>query len=280
MIAACAVGVLGTASGASATSMAANPQTSAPAGEVVTLTNQWTGMVAEDPAFSTNGDTQMDQWAANANQAWVITQDSSGYYVLVNRPSNMCLDDSWASTQVSDPIIQWPCNGQTNQEWSLSTTNGPTEIINRASNLALQPDDDTSGDGLVQGNGTGFVITWSVSPTPYELLTNPITVAGGLITADPTEYTCESGYHFRAYDAVENSARLNGFGYVVARTQEGDIDGRDPDADGNNYSAFSWTEAETFNGSGTFIPVYNLAYYHSTTPYDQTGQVMLYCDPN
>ena len=99
---------------------------SVPQGQVDTLTNLITGMVADDDNNSGSPGTQMIQWPANDgyNQNWVFvpsTGANAGYDEIENRQSGLCLDVSGASTANDAPVIQWTCTGNANQQWQVKS---------------------------------------------------------------------------------------------------------------------------------------------------------------
>jgi hypothetical protein len=197
------------------------PSDSTPGGQVQTLTDVKTGLVADDANASMSAGTQMIQWGANGgyNQDWVLVPSSganAGYDEIQNRQSGLCLDVANASTAQDAPVIQWTCTGNANQQWQIQSTqdSGVYFINNKNSGGSLAVADGESGGspgygaGLVQDvDNTNSTDTWRLSLTTYELLTNlELGVAGNIVT-DETNWACVSGYHFRmASPGTYNSA--------------------------------------------------------------------------
>ena len=117
------------------------------------LTNQFSGLVLDDPASSTQQDTQMIQWSLNhgANQAWNFVSKGSGYYTIQNGLSGLFLS---ASGWNGAALVQQNASGSDSQLWSLKPSGSNWEIINKASGLAI----DDSGFSTVQGSG---IIVWT-----------------------------------------------------------------------------------------------------------------------
>jgi hypothetical protein len=76
------------------------------------------------PSSSTADGVQVQQQscgpannAANTNQQWQITDLGGGYHRITARHSGKCLDVAGYSTADSARIVQYTCNGGTNQQW-------------------------------------------------------------------------------------------------------------------------------------------------------------------
>jgi hypothetical protein len=202
------------------------PSDSVPGGQVDTLTNNKTGMVADDDNNSGSAGTQMIQWPADGgyNQNWVFVPSigaNAGYDEIQNRQSGLCLDVSGASTVQNAPVIQWTCTGDANQQWQLQETmTGADLIVNKNSGGYLAVAGGAGqGVGLVQDvYHTSPTDAWSVSAASYRILTNLENVSArgnsdGVYNVnsqyDATEWACASGYHFRmastgTYDSTNN----------------------------------------------------------------------------
>lgn len=84
------------------------------------LTNEDTGMVADDSGFSTTAGGAVIDWDKNGgeNQEWQFTPSGiSGYFNIVNVNSGLCLDVFGDSKTSGAVIDQWYCNGGFNQLW-------------------------------------------------------------------------------------------------------------------------------------------------------------------
>lgn len=80
------------------------------------------------------------------------------YYEVVARHSDKCLDVFDASTQNGAKVIQWPCIGDTNQQWQIIPIgDGYYKLIARHSNrvLSVQSAGTANGALVVQSTDTG-----------------------------------------------------------------------------------------------------------------------------
>ncbi|MGH8156872.1 MAG: RICIN domain-containing protein [Rhodanobacter sp.] len=59
---------------------------------------------------------------SGAEQKWQLKAQGSGYEV-VNQHSGQCLDVTGSSTANDTPLIQYPCHGTPNQQWTLMQAN-------------------------------------------------------------------------------------------------------------------------------------------------------------
>jgi predicted alpha-1,6-mannanase (GH76 family) len=85
-----------------------------------TITNQYSGMVLDDPGSSGTVGLQMQQYASNggSNQHWLVYLQSDGSYMIVNQASNQALDTAGSSTNGA-PLIQYTQNTSNHQRWLL-----------------------------------------------------------------------------------------------------------------------------------------------------------------
>ncbi len=123
--------------------------------------NVVTGNVIDDPNWSQNPGTQIDQWSENDgdNQKWEAvpsTGANAGYDTIVNRDSGLCLDVYGSETTEGAPVIQWTCTGNTNQQWKItespdSSLPGGYEITftNKNSGLNLAASGGQQGAGMI-----------------------------------------------------------------------------------------------------------------------------------
>ncbi|MER7674438.1 RICIN domain-containing protein [Kitasatospora sp. NPDC096128] len=97
-------------------------------------------------------DTSAGTWTANASLP------PTGSRTLTNANSSMLMDDSGASTADGSPIVQWPANGGTNQQWTLQQVSGNTyTVVNRLSGKCL----DTAGHAMAAGTR---LVQWTCTP--------------------------------------------------------------------------------------------------------------------
>jgi hypothetical protein len=215
-------------------------------------------------------------------QKWVITPSTganAGYYTISNRMNGMCLDVQGASTAAGAPVIQWPCSGNNNQQWQIIWTGYPNGTGNSATGFVVEFQNENSGLLLSSGSTaggstlaqesvgyTGGNASFTLNREGYALTTNPVTVPGGAFVSGTA--ACVEGYHFAAANNQQLSQEESGDSYTAAASSAGDIPA------GNT----ALTEAVATVPAGN-TGTANLTFWHSTTPYDQQGQLTLYCDP-
>lgn len=85
------------------------------------LTNRYSGMVIDDPGFSTTPGMVMVQWTPNpgSNQRWVLTNLGNNIVSLVNASSGQSLEVTGGSKANSALVDQYPYHGNTWQQWSF-----------------------------------------------------------------------------------------------------------------------------------------------------------------
>ncbi|MGW3349478.1 RICIN domain-containing protein [Nonomuraea rubra] len=98
--------------------------------------------------------------------AGTITSTGSGYDRLTVRHSGKCADVRNGSTANLAPIIQYDCNGGTNQQWRIqSISGGHVQIIARNSAKCLDVNGVSTADGAAlqqYGCGTGTNQQWTL----------------------------------------------------------------------------------------------------------------------
>lgn len=105
------------------------------------LTNENSGLVVDDPGYSTTEGTYIDQWSSGGgnNQKWTLTNLGNNYVELINATSGYALEVYGQSTANSAKIDQWPYHSGTNQIWKVvSAGGGYYELLNENSGLALE----------------------------------------------------------------------------------------------------------------------------------------------
>jgi Peptidase A4 family/Ricin-type beta-trefoil lectin domain-like len=119
------------------------------------IVNAASGKVLDDPGFSTNNGTPIDQWQLNggANQQWNIVSLPDGNDDIVNAYSNLLLDDPEYSLKSGTQMIQYQNNGGgTNQEWGLvAMADGNYEIVNTYSRMVLDDPNSSNSNGTSIG---------------------------------------------------------------------------------------------------------------------------------
>jgi hypothetical protein len=286
----CASALLFSAGGASAASLPITPDTSQPSGQVWVLTNLNSGMVADDPNWSTQSGTAIDQWPANGgdNQAWVISASggaSGGDFTISNRYSGLCLTDPGT--------MQSGCGADSTEEWRLTWT-GPMNNGHRHAQLqnvfdggylTVTSDSTSAATALtVTDNASDPAAAWDLGLTGYTFLSNAVTVPEGFNktyndwTQDTDSwgpplvgYNCQTDYHFRMSSGQTPVYQATG------------------DAQGNNVYPMIWADpaqlfyggwietdpADADAGRGHLTITYN-----ELTSGSQTGQIQVYCDVN
>jgi polygalacturonase len=141
-----------------------NPPTSSPstpstptagpiADGVYLLTNRYSGLVLDNPNFSTTSGQQMIQWSINSgsNQKWKIAATSDGSYTIQNMSSSMLLGDGGGT------LRQYWSNGQASQLWSVSLAGSNNYVFTNKSTGRVIDDPNFN-----QQQGTSL-ITWPLN---------------------------------------------------------------------------------------------------------------------
>jgi hypothetical protein len=98
--------------------------------DVFTLVSVNSGLCLDVPSASTTEGVQLDQWTCNGgtNQEWALdpvgSYSTSGdaVYQVMSLVSGYTAEDESNSTAEGSAIDQWPSNGGSNQQWTLSVS--------------------------------------------------------------------------------------------------------------------------------------------------------------
>lgn len=140
----------------------------APAGPIANgqyvVANGYSGLVLDDPAFSSASGTQIIQYTANggSNQKWQFTFHSNGYYTIQNVASQLYLSDPSDSKTAGTKLDQIAATNDDTQLWSLTSSGSGYVLRNRATGLVMDdPGFSTSKSGIIlyPANG-GSNQTW------------------------------------------------------------------------------------------------------------------------
>ncbi|MCR5217267.1 beta-1,3-glucanase family protein [Treponema sp.] len=97
-----------------------------------------------------------------ANQQWVVSQNSDGSWVIANLYSGLVLDAAnWGTTDGTN-VFQWNNVGNQNQHWNISKEGSYYKVINAYSGLALDVSAASKEDGA-------NVQTWTWNGTDAQL---------------------------------------------------------------------------------------------------------------
>jgi len=103
------------------------------------------------------------------NQRWNFNLNTAGYYQIVNRNSNLCLDKSMDNGNVNGALVyQYGCSGAVNQQWYIDNggAGGWQRLRSRADGRCLDIRDlVNANDATVQVwgcNSTGWNQAWQV----------------------------------------------------------------------------------------------------------------------
>ncbi len=118
------------------------------------LENSYSGLVLDDPGFSTVSGTQIIEWLANggSNQKWQLTLESSGHYTIQNVSSQLYLTDPSDSTKLGTKLEELPATNDATQLWSLTASGSGYVVTNVGSGLVI---DDP---GFSTNKGTGIIL--------------------------------------------------------------------------------------------------------------------------
>ena len=128
------------------------------------------GKALDNDNWQTAPGTNIHQWGYGdnqANQQWILRQNSDGTWKILNVYSELALDAAnWGTTDGTN-VIQWTDLNNRNQDWYITKEGSYYKIINAYSNLAL----DVSATSQEEGAN---VQTWTWNGTDAQLweLTN------------------------------------------------------------------------------------------------------------
>lgn len=128
------------------------------------------GKALDNDNWQTTPGTNIHQWGYGdnqANQQWILRQNSDGTWKIINLYSNLALDAAnWGTTDGTN-VIQWTDLANRNQDWYITKEGSYYKIINAYSNLALDVSAASADDGA-------NVQTWTWNGTDAQLweLTN------------------------------------------------------------------------------------------------------------
>jgi hypothetical protein len=108
----------------------------------------------------------------------------SGTFTIVNHETGWLVDNSGGSSSPGNPVIQYPANGGTNQEWTVLTVSGAAVLLfNKQSNLVL----DVSGTNVDQAAVISGRTTqeWMFSPSGSAGYYTITSVGGGGVLTSP-----------------------------------------------------------------------------------------------
>ncbi|MEA3178052.1 MAG: hypothetical protein QOI59_1575 [Gammaproteobacteria bacterium] len=115
-----------------------------------TIRSRFSQLVIDDPAFSGEGGTVLQQWTVNGglNQSWQLTNVSTNVVSLINKSSGLALEVSGASKSNSALVDQNPYTGNPSQLWNvISVGDGFYELTNVNSGQALDVDGGVTDTG-------------------------------------------------------------------------------------------------------------------------------------
>jgi hypothetical protein len=91
---------------------------------------------------------EIETCTGTANQRWIPTALSGGFFRWKNELNGLCIDVNGGSPFPGAAIIQWTCGTQTNQQWTVTDVSGGSERMTaRNSGLVL----DVTGQGTADG---------------------------------------------------------------------------------------------------------------------------------
>lgn len=235
--------------------------------------NVLTGLAIDVPGNSPDADTQLVLWPRNNgdNQRFELRDAGGGYYRIVTRQSYyrsgeaglLCLDVSGGSTQPLAPIVQYPCHGGDNQLWRpmlLSSGNYGLQAKHSGKYLGYEHSDgDLTGAKLIQDTDPA---AWHLNVSSFWYPTTPVGVMGYFMYRQWVQ-VCPSGWHLREtdtavpyYENIGDRRWTTNFNAVIeAKIVRTLIDGLQVEL------LYRWAP----------VP---------TEPYEITGQVRFFCDPN
>jgi Ricin-type beta-trefoil lectin domain-like len=131
------------------------------------ITNEYSGLVLDDPAFSTASGKQIVEYDANggSNQKWHFTPQANGYYKISNDYSGLYLADPGDSSQPGIALEQIAASNDDTQLWLLVPSGSNYVVKNKATGLVIDDPSyrTTAGTGInlyTQNGGTNQ--GWSI----------------------------------------------------------------------------------------------------------------------
>jgi alpha-L-fucosidase 2 len=154
------------------------------------LVNRFSGLALADPGSSASAGTVLAQNspAFTANQQWKPVQAAgaaAGVYNLINASSGLGMNVDGGSTAPDQPIIQWPIQGATNEEWTVTPiAGGYFAIASVRSGLVLGVANASAASGgeIQQQTPNGLTSQqWLITPSVFHLVNQN----SGLVLEDP-----------------------------------------------------------------------------------------------
>ncbi|MDX6390185.1 MAG: hypothetical protein QOJ73_1248 [Streptosporangiaceae bacterium] len=135
-----------------------------------TMVNQGSGLCTDEFDWTTVALAQFDQWTCNGgtNQqfSFVPTSAGSSTYFIHPMTPDYCLDVSGASTASGAAVTQYPCNYNSNEQFTLRAVGtGVYQVVAQNSGLCVAPSGDSTANGssLVQTScTTAGARTWKI----------------------------------------------------------------------------------------------------------------------
>ena len=140
------------------------------------------GKALDNDNWETTPGANVHQWGYGdnqANQQWILRQNSDGSWKIINLYSKLALDAAnWGTTDGTN-VLQWTDLNNRNQDWFITKEGSYYKIINAYSGLALDVSAASQEDGA-------NVQTWTWNGTDAQLweLTN-LSGSDGLEPGEP-----------------------------------------------------------------------------------------------
>ncbi len=182
----------------------------------------------------TSSDTAMgiNLWstAGDGVQGFTLTQDSDGYYTVIDSDTGNALDVADAGTADGTAVREWTPNGTAAQQWYIEDAgDGYYRLISRCNWLALDViggvDDNGAGLQVFHLNGTSaqeFKLVDSSTPAPstQDVANGTYTIASVLdpnLVLDISSASTSDGVRLQLYTANRTDAQR----YTVAYLADG-----------------------------------------------------------
>ncbi|WP_191015186.1 beta-1,3-glucanase family protein [Treponema zioleckii] len=134
-------------------------------GATYKIISKCSGKSLDNDGWKKEAGSNVHQWAYGnnqANQTWVLTQNTDGTWVIVNSYSGLALDAAaWGTTDGTN-VFQWTVCGNQNQHWNISKVGSYYKIINAYSKLALDVASASTENGA-------NIQTWTWNGTDAQL---------------------------------------------------------------------------------------------------------------
>jgi len=150
-------------------------------GATYKITAKCSGKALDNDNWQTTAGSNVHQWEYGnnqANQQWILTQNSDGSWLIVNAHSGLALDAAGWGTSDGTNVFQWTICGNQNQHWNIYKEGDYYKILNAYSKLALDVSSASKDNGA-------NVQTWTWNGSDAQLWKLEKLSGNGTVTPEP-----------------------------------------------------------------------------------------------